>query len=67
MAKRPATPEAKARYAKRKRLSEVPNGWIKEAMGFRSGVRGLAKARGRVEPVACLALNVRRTGRLAVA
>ena len=67
MAERLATPEGKARYARRKWLSEAPNGWIKEAMGFRRfSVRGLAKARGEWDLV-CLALNVKRMGRLATA
>ena len=65
MAEKLATPEGKARYARRKWLSEAPNGWIKEAMGFRRfSVRGLAKARGEWDLV-CLALNVKRMGRLA--
>ena len=64
MAEKLATPEGKARYARRKWLSEAPNGWIKEAMGFRRfSVRGLAKARGEWNLV-CLALNVKRMGRL---
>ena len=67
MAEKLATPEGKARYARRKWLSEAPNGWIKEAMGFRRfSVRGLAKARGEWD-LACLALNVVRMGRLAAA
>ena len=46
--------------ARRKWLSEAPNGWIKEAMGFRRfSVRGLGKVRGEWDLV-CLALNVRR-------
>ena len=67
MAEKLATPEGKARCARRKWLSEAPNGWIKEAMGFRRfSVRGLAKARGEWDLV-CLALNVKRMGRLAAA
>ena len=52
-AKRPATDRMKkkleteagrARYARRKWLSEAPNGWIKEVLGFRRfSFRGLAK------------------------
>ena len=65
MAEKLATPEGKARCARRKWLSEAPNGWIKEAMGFRRfSVRGLAKARGERD-LAFLALNVKRMGRLA--
>ena len=64
MAERLATPEVKARYARRKWLSEAPNGWIKEAMGFRRfSVPGLAKARGERDLV-CLVLDVRWMGRL---
>ena len=67
MAEKLATPEGKARHPRRKWLSEAPNGWIKEAMGFRRfSVRGLAKARGEWD-LAFLALNVRRMGRLATA
>ena len=67
MAEKMATPEGKARYARRKWLSEAPNGWIKEAMGFRRfSVRGLAKARGERD-MAFLALNVKQMGRLAAA
>ena len=55
-----ATPAGRKRYAQRKWLSEAPNGWIKEVLGFRRfSVRGLAKARGEWNLV-CLALNIRR-------
>ena len=65
MAEKLATPQGKARYAKRKWLSEAPNGWIKEAMGFRRfSVQDLAKARGE-RGLAFLAPDVRRMGRLA--
>ena len=48
------------RYAQRKWLSEAPNGWIKEVLGFRRfSVRGLNKARGEWDLV-CLALNIKR-------
>ena len=41
-------------------LSEAPNGWVKEVLGFRRfSVRGLDKARGEWDLV-CLALNVKR-------
>ena len=47
MANKLATPDGRARYAKRKWLSEAPNGWIKQALGFRRfSVRGLNQARG---------------------
>ncbi len=47
MAAKLATPDGRARYAKRKWLSEAPNGWIKQALGFRRfSVRGLAERVG---------------------
>ena len=50
----------RGRYAQRKWLSEAPNGWIKETLGFRRfSLRGLNKARGEWHLV-CLALNVKR-------
>ena len=65
IAEKRATPEGKARYARRQWLSEAPNRWIKEAMGFRRcSVRGPAKARDEWD-LACLALNVVRMGCLA--
>ena len=65
MAEKLATPQGKARYAKRKWLSEAPNGWIKEGDGLpRFSARGLAKARGERD-LAFLAPDVRRMGRLA--
>ena len=67
MAEKLATPEGRKRYARRKWLSEAPNGWIKEAMGFRRfSVRGLAKVRGEWDLV-CLALNLRRMKTLTAA
>ena len=60
MAEKLATAAGRALYAQRKWLSEAPNGWIKEVLGFRRfGVRGLDKARGEWDLV-CLALNIRR-------
>ena len=35
MGEKLASPAGKARYAQRKWLSEAPNGWIKEVLGFR--------------------------------
>ena len=47
MAKKLATSAGRARYAQRKWLSEAPNGWIKEALGFRRfSLRGLNNERG---------------------
>ena len=41
-------------------LSEAPNGWIKQVMGFRRfSVRGLRKVQGEWALV-CLALNMKR-------
>ena len=50
----------RAQYAQRKRLSEAPHEWIKEALGLRRfSVRGPAKVRGEWNLV-CPALNIRR-------
>ncbi len=55
-----ATPEGRAQYAERKWLSEAPNGWIKDVLGFRRfSFRGLAKVRGEWD-LMCLALTVKR-------
>lgn len=60
MAKKLSKPEGHAHYARRKWLSEAPNGWIKQAMGFRRfSVRGLQKVQGEWALV-CLALNMKR-------
>ena len=46
MKKKLQTEAGRARYARRKWLSEAPNGWIKEVLGFRRfSFRGLAKVR----------------------
>ena len=72
--KRPAThrmgeklagEKGRAQYAKRKWLSEAPNGWVKEVLGFRRfSVRGVEKVRGEWHLV-CLALNMKRMRGLA--
>ena len=65
MGKKLESPEGRACYAKRKWLSEAPNGWIKEVMGFRRfSLRGLEKVRGEWNLV-CLALNIKRLRSLA--
>ena len=65
MGEKLARPAGKARYAQRKWLSEAPNGWIKEVLGFRRfSLRGLAKVRGEWDLV-CLALNIKRMGTVA--
>ena len=67
MAEKLSTEAGRARYAQRKWLSEAPNGWIKEALGFRRfSLRSLEKARGEWDLV-CLALNIRRIPGLATA
>ncbi len=67
MVKRLATPEGRARYARRKWLSEAPNGWIKEVLGFRRfSFRGLAQVRAEWDLV-CLAVNIKRIGALRAA
>ena len=59
------TPAGRTRYARRKWLSEAPNGWIKEVLGFRRfSFRGLEKVQAEWELV-CLALNIRGMGALA--
>ena len=53
--------------ARRKWLSEAPNGWIKEVLGFRRfSFRGLAKVQAEWNLV-CLALNIKRIGALRTA
>ena len=60
MAAKLTTAAARAQYAQRKWLSEAPNGWIKEALGFRRfSLRGLDQVRGEWDLV-CLALNIKR-------
>ncbi len=59
-----ASAKGKAQCAKRKWLSEAPNGWVKEVLGFRRfSVRGARKVRGEWH-LACLALNVKRMAAL---
>ena len=60
MAEKLATPAGRRSYAARKWLSEAPNGWIKQVLGFRRfSVRGLSKVQGEWDLV-CMALNVKR-------
>ena len=67
MRKKLATEAGRARYARRKWLSEAPNGWIKEVLGFRRfSLRGLAKVQAEWHLV-CLALNIKRLGALQAA
>ncbi|MGA2551563.1 MAG: IS1182 family transposase [Burkholderiaceae bacterium] len=56
-----ATQEA---YRRRKWLSEPPNGWVKNVLGFRQfSMRGLTKAQAEWKLV-CAALNLRRMANL---
>ena len=58
MGEKLARAKGKAQYAKRKWMSEGPNGWVKEVLGFRRfSLRGLDKVRGEWHLV-CLALNI---------
>ncbi len=60
-------PETQQAYRRRKWLSEPPNGWIKNVLGFRQfSMRGLAKAQAEWKLV-CAALNLRRMAKLATA
>ena len=65
MGEKLASAKGRAQYAKRKWISEAPNGWIKEVLGFRRfSVRGMEKVRGEWHLV-CLALNIKRMRGLA--
>ena len=65
MGEKLASDEGRAQYAKRKWVSEAPNGWIKEVLGFRRfSLRGVEKVRGEWHLV-CLALNIKRMRGLA--
>ncbi len=62
-----ATTEGRKQYARRKWLSEAPNGWIKEALGFRRfSLRGLKKVSAEWDLV-CLAVNLKRLNGLLAA
>ena len=65
MGEKLASDEGRAQYAKRKWISEAPNGWIKEVLGFRRfSLRGVEKVRAEWHLV-CLALNIKRMRELA--
>ena len=65
MGEKLASKTGRAQYARRKWLSEAPNGWIKEVLGFRRfSVRGAHQVRGEWHLV-CLALNIKRMAGLA--
>ena len=60
MARKFESEETQTAYRRRKWLSEPPNGWVKNVLGFRQfSMRGLAKARAEWRLV-CAALNLRR-------
>jgi transposase len=62
MAAKFETEQGKIDYRKRKWISEPPNGWIKNVLGFRQfSMRGLKRAQAEFKLV-CLALNLRRMG-----
>jgi transposase len=64
MAAKMQTSEARLAYRRRKWLSEPPNGWIKNVLGFRQfSMRGLVKVRAEWKLV-CAALNLRRMATL---
>ena len=65
MGEKLASAKGRAQYAKRKGISEGPNGWVKEVLGFRRfRLRGVEKVRGKWHLV-CLALNIKRMGEMA--
>ncbi|WP_144022044.1 transposase, partial [Caballeronia sordidicola] len=54
-------------YRRRKWLSEPPNGWVKQVLGFRQfSMRGLTKAQAEWKLV-CAALNLRRMANMMAA
>lgn len=67
MAEKFKSAATQAAYRKRKWLSEPPNGWIKNVLGFRQfSMRGLTKARAEWKLV-CAALNLRRMAKMMAA
>jgi transposase len=67
MADRLKSEVGRARYRRRKAIVEPVIGWIKEVLGFRRfSLRGEAKARGEWN-IVCLAINLRRLHRIALA
>ena len=64
MAEKFKSEETQTAYRRRKWLSEPPNGWIKNVLGFRQfSMRGLVKAKAEWRLV-CAALNLRRMAML---
>ena len=67
MAAKFETEQCRVDYRKRKWIAEPPNGWIKSVLGFRQfSMRGLKKANAEFKLV-CMALNLRRMGRMQMA
>ena len=67
MAEKFKSAATQAAYRKRKWLSEPPNGWIKNVLGFRQfSMRGLVKAQAEWKLV-CAALNLRRMAKMMTA
>jgi hypothetical protein len=67
MAARLTSADGKARYRRRKAIVEPVFGWIKSALGFRRfSLRGEPNARGEWH-VVCLAVNLKRFHRIAMA
>ena len=67
MADRLASVDGRARYRRRKVIVEPVIGWIKEVLGFRRfSLRGVVKVRAEWNLV-CLAVNLKRWHRLAIA
>jgi len=67
MAEKFKSAATQAAYRKRKWLSEPPNGWIKNVLGFRQfSMRGLAKVEAEWKLV-CAALNLRRMAKMMAA
>jgi transposase len=64
MARKFQTEQTQRDYRRRKWLSEPPNGWVKNVLGFRQfSMRGLAKAKAEWRLV-CAALNLRRMAQM---
>jgi len=67
MAQKLQTESARLDYRRRKWISEPPNGWVKNVLGFRQfSMRGLAKAKAEWRLV-CAALNLRRMASMSLA
>ena len=64
MAEKFKSPATQAAYRKRKWISEPPNAWVKNVLGFRQfSMRGLAKVQAEWKLV-CAAVNLRRMAKM---